>query len=369
MREALLGALEIRVGSFEVGGAFEKGDFGREFIEMDKQDSVEQNVRIPYDFYDFFGYLLPGVVFSSALALYLIVHRHEKIVELVNLIPQSIRDKNSWIIITFMLALGWTYVIGHIIATASSMIFDRFMMRKTLGYPYEFLLDLREKDRSPENNKLLIIATNLLLIGLALEIIVFQATTIQDIANIPMIALFALWLLPISNRVTVMKIKALDKASKFLSRFLMKPVRYILITLFELWKPFHFEVAKGIQDKVKQITGLEPSSIGTENYWLTVLWLSHMRSPNYPLIRKFLALYGFARNMAMAFFLDVVSIIMLKLVLGIKESWLFDKLLIFFLLICAYVMLLRFLYLYVSYYSKYIFRDFYILHTLWQPPP
>lgn len=91
------------------------------------------NYKIPFNIFDFFGYLITGFLFEVFLFLSVGVR--------INGIPPvDIYLKGGLIIIS-------AYILGHIIALFASLIIEGFITKKLFGYPSENLFD------DPKTNK------------------------------------------------------------------------------------------------------------------------------------------------------------------------------------------------------------------------
>ena len=114
--------------------------------------------KFPLSFviYDLFGYLLPGLAFGALTLLSCDILRTIQLVE--KYIKRESLDLNSLYTISnfinflhrspiFISILGliFAYIIGHVIASFSSLILERWVVEPLLGYPTCNLFNLKKK--------------------------------------------------------------------------------------------------------------------------------------------------------------------------------------------------------------------------------
>jgi hypothetical protein len=80
--------------------------------------------KIPFTSYDFWAYLVAGLMFLFALD---------------HVTGSDIVSKSSWTIAQASLALGGAYIAGHLIASASSVILESLLVGRLLGSPRNVL--------------------------------------------------------------------------------------------------------------------------------------------------------------------------------------------------------------------------------------
>ncbi len=81
--------------------------------------------KIPFSSYDFWAYLSAGF-----LLLFVLDHVAET----------HVFDKQSWSIVAATVAFSAAYATGHIVASVSSLVFERLMVGKVFGNPTDVLL-------------------------------------------------------------------------------------------------------------------------------------------------------------------------------------------------------------------------------------
>ena len=119
---------------------------------MTSGDSSTYQARLPFDLYDFFGYLFPGAVLVAVVGLVAWNSSAMTDVAADSLRLQRFWDSVvgrggpglAWWVDAMLLfaAITTVYGVGHAVATASSICFDRIFMKRVRGYPYARLLDL-----------------------------------------------------------------------------------------------------------------------------------------------------------------------------------------------------------------------------------
>jgi hypothetical protein len=111
-------------------------------------------IKIPFTLYDLFGYLLPGLLF---FALFPITYDLSKIIDIASeyiktgnyceksFLLLQIRDTLSispWLLLFYCILIA--YLVGHIIATLSSLILERIFVEKFLKYPAANMFGIRK---------------------------------------------------------------------------------------------------------------------------------------------------------------------------------------------------------------------------------
>lgn len=109
------------------------------------------NLTLPFTLYDFFGYLLPGIVFWMTIILSLDATRISysflnsdtplNLLEKLIIFSQfeGILKTYPWFISATSLLVA--YISGHLIASISSLIGERFFVEFILGYPAHILFN------------------------------------------------------------------------------------------------------------------------------------------------------------------------------------------------------------------------------------
>jgi hypothetical protein len=328
---------------------------------------------VPFDLYDFFGYLFPGAIFSvSILLFYDILH------------PAFYSSWFSYPLnqfdIPFIVGLGLAvagivmlYALGHVIATVSHIIIDRVLVDGIEGYPINFLLDIPQPSRpySQATFKYLFASFNILLLAPVLPINYSQM-------RILVIALLGLIGALILQRIIIMIIRsqpnghAFTRAvgTKWYFRILLLPSSALIdptISFFRkllgMDRSFSPSFLKLYYELfAKRFGGLQAREEGSDNYWLSAFAAISNDEIHDRTLHMWLHLYGFARNASAALYLSSFLIIchllfnegaytgLVPMQLGIQ--W-----------VLAAAFGIRYWILYSHYYTKGVIRAFVELQT------
>ena len=124
------------------------------------------NLNIPFDFYDFFGYIFPGIAFIIYLTIFCSYGFPS--ISLSGLFEMFTIKQQPVIsgIVVAIIGIVSIYVVGHTIATISSISADRVLVNGIAGYPVINLLELNKEQReySEATYKYLFTLANLLLL-------------------------------------------------------------------------------------------------------------------------------------------------------------------------------------------------------------
>lgn len=98
------------------------------------------DLKIPFSFFDFFGYLFPGFIFATAIIWLLIPNDPvTKIIDFFN----SIKDfKYIFSFVIFIVIYGF----GHVVSSFASYLFEGILIAKWLGYPSDNLFKNKSKN-------------------------------------------------------------------------------------------------------------------------------------------------------------------------------------------------------------------------------
>jgi hypothetical protein len=324
---------------------------------------------VPFDLYDFFGYLFPGILFATNSAILL----HEMNPTLFSsLYPIITVTKDSEL--TFIGGVGiilasivFLYTLGHFIATLSHIIIDRVLVDGIEGYPINFLLNIHRETReySESTFKYLFTLYNVMLL---IPVIFGDAIKIKT---------YLIWALAgvvflIIQRTIIMIVrqtKGKDFAFKVgnikLFRLYLLPAKYIIDPiigfqrrLLGMDRKFPDSFIALYKDLFhKRFNPLIADDVASENYWLSSFHSTSEHEFHQRVLHTWLHLYGFARNASAAFYISGTMIIVyvffgycpitdiVRIHLGI--TWLL-----------AAVLGLRYWILYSHYYSKGVIRVF-----------
>jgi hypothetical protein len=275
---------------------------------------------VPFDLYDFFGYLFPGVLFVASVLFFY-----------NNLSPGFYNHWFSYssnqyeipFVIGIALVVGAIvilYSLGHIIATLSHIIIDRVLIDGIEGYPINFLLKIPHTTReySEASFKYLFACFNILLLLPALP---FQYSTIFVL----IIVILFLILLLIGQRIIVMLVHnrangheiARRIGAKKSTRLLLVPSIYLFDPAIEFLRKL-LGMDRRFSDRFielyrelfsKRFNGLVSIEEGSDNYWLPAFDATSIDEIHDRTLHTWLHLYGFARNAAASLYLSSSLII------------------------------------------------------------
>jgi len=334
---------------------------------------------LPFTIYDFFGYLIPGLISLLIPLIYdiilLFIHPntlrnefHTPIYKLISIsIPSNI---NNWVFSIFLIfvILIVCYISGHLIATVSGLMVDKYLIKTGIEYPFINLLGFpyEEKDQLLKRyRKALFLYLHgmifLLLIVLFSEKNFWVLFFFIIIIIIIFFGLFVKEIYLYLNKNNSTKNKLLRFSKKCLEIYYVPYNRLVSSTSkqYGLHYKFNRQFIQLYKENFENIFNLDPVKAGTNNYWLCYCYLIDKKPYIERLIRNWLNLYSFARNLSFAFYLGLIyCIISLFLNIKVIEQ---KYLLLFFsmiLLIIGVILLVRYYYIYYTYYSKFIFRAF-----------
>ena len=99
-----------------------------------------ENLKSPFSFFDLFVYLVPGLIFSFTVVwFFLLENGASKIVDFFS-------NTKDFKYIFFFLTLIVAYSLGHVVSSLGSLIFEKLLVKKYLGYPTKNLFS-NEKNR------------------------------------------------------------------------------------------------------------------------------------------------------------------------------------------------------------------------------
>lgn len=104
---------------------------------------MSSEFKLPFDTYDFFGYLLPGTLLSLGLS-FIFWDRLETIV--LKFIPgfgPKVEIDATIAILFVLVAIMTFYFLGHLVGCLAHIIYDRMIVRNILVYPFYSILDLK----------------------------------------------------------------------------------------------------------------------------------------------------------------------------------------------------------------------------------
>lgn len=327
------------------------------------------NSSSPFDLYDVFGYIIPGLVFL--LLNYLVIDvfieefplKSEFLYRLHDIgYRELIEIKESvpwWLELTLLIStICMIYISGHIIASISSLIIDKYLVKKIAGYPSQRLFNLTHRNNFGKGfYKLLFFIINLYLIRL-----MFFAN--PDKLELQILFLFSISLIGFKIFLTNFKTKngnfhRLREQSGSIMGAPFNALVHFIVRSLGLNEAFSSEFIEEYKKKFERVFKLSFETAGTNVYWLSYCYVLEKNEHMRDVIRHFIRLYGFTRNLGTALFLVFILTLIIKLNGTIHHYRL--NMIAIISIASLVILTIRYYYLYYNYYSKFIFRAFYYL--------
>lgn len=379
--------------------------------------------RLPFPSYDMFNYLLPGVAFllTTLCFEYSIYHQSATFLAAPYRLHYPLIDTLSTVsiisapwafqVLLLIAIVLFCYIIGHIIATVSSLSIERVLVYKGYGWPYETLLGVQAYDNpaSPIHTLSRFYYRALFFWGIVILYFYYYGITISHMnpdfvfvevglinilarfghrlnvlasRNVDVLILYYLFFILLKGAVTsrivmpwlwhgegqtssVRKARTIvmflvtkifcglpEMLSRILSRYINTRNQYNDCFL----KHYRAEFALTFD--------MDPDKSKTNNFWFSLLYVKDHSPLLAESIDNWRRLSGFARNLATAFFLSFAYGLFFFTWQGKKiHEWnqysvkIPAVIPLIYLAVFA-LLLLRFYYIYVHYFTKYIFRCF-----------
>lgn len=349
-------------------------------------ESVKSNFSLPFNSYDFFGYILPGTLFSLGLAFifYDYVDYNACLASL----------KNVGTVFAILISLGILailYFVGQFIGCISHILYDRLMVRNIIGYPFQYILGLKPRPDDSVRITYLILVVCFFVTLLSPELYEllnrFQCFKQHSnwiicviLSSVFFILFFSAFFLRIWLVISRMRrmnnldeyIRDADENSieedSFMQNICAKLARVAWYIFFPLRKLTSTDtkinpvLRKQFLDKMRKKYGvnLETShSYTSDAYWMTYISILKSDVRHDVKIGNWLNLYGCLRNYSCAF-LVLASIAAFKQWCYMAEGTPFvpySKFVVIALFL-SLVLFVRYWIIYFSYYTKYIIRAF-----------
>lgn len=264
-------------------------------------------------------------------------------------------------------AILFIYVVGHFVGALGSIGFDRILMESIYGYPVVALLGFKRIRRSysEATHRYIFLLFNafLLLSFLVRKDAMFRSIGFLIIGLI--VSLIALRILikwvKVSGGGAVVKKIADNSSVRFLFLKLSEVIEWIEDNTFKalvgMDKSFPEEFQKRYSDSFRRVFKMNPESLSSENYWLSYLYATSQNPGLIGLLKTWLHLYGFARNVSTATFICLFAFGLLRLkynsVINDENQILFAG-----MFLTAWVFMARYWMLYQSYHTKNVLRAF-----------
>lgn len=345
---------------------------------------------MPFNIYDFFGYIFPGA-YTGLMILLVSSKSNSRLGFLIDKANNIVYRSDSLLssILSATLLIIVAYALGHIVATISHIAIDRLLVNSVLGYPMDRLLQ-NEMESSAQRAKrstgsYIFLSLLLMLIGpvwfyhfgISSSLNEMSFDQFQGVCH-PRYYVLLGWLL-----LLLLVIRgghaflSSPQWSKFSSSMFANtcwncviniysaPARWLFLPLLHMVESFIGtdrrvapDLAKGFQAKFKERFDLDATKIRTESYWLAFFHLNRRDGSAIPLLANWLHIYSFARNMAAACFALLLYILyrLHTMKTGDREVLLVTYVLNFYLML---FFLLRYWMIYYTYFTKSIVRLFF----------
>jgi len=329
---------------------------------------------MPFNIYDFFGYIFPGISIAVLLLAFFIpesitTSRYFKFILSVH------KNANVIAVISeIVICIVAVYCLGQIIAAFSHVFIDRIIIGTIFGYPYLSFLKLKVKKRDFASpiHKLIFLVSNLLIAG---AIFAYWHKNYWPLINIALVVLLFLIALRFISKIIRTLFRKIDDIIVSEHRYFRKPYLCSLGFIDKTIDAFFVEPLKKLlnidhlfdTDYAIKLKSMIDTKFGPEikntsdNFWLPCLYVIQ-REPFARKIDNWLQLYSLNRNLSLAFFIaSIVFVTFLSfhpnlfserrvwlLIISVFGSWAFG---------------IRYLMLYYTYYSKNVFRSFHVMET------
>ena len=324
---------------------------------------------IPFNTYDFFGYLLPGTLFSLGV----LVVFNDKIKSWVDGYNSLGISIPFTVVLTMLMAAG-LYFIGQIIGCIGHIIYDRMVVRNILGYPFYRILGLNQ---NVELSSMLISYVLIMcgFIGILIPVFVRLVHFFFNVNEVVFFSYFAVILIFLIIFILLFAFSAkIVQDGSSIKKCDLKGVRKFFERITEMFLKVtatNVGVNEAVQNKfmmkLKKRTGLRKNHFckeyGSDIYWVTYIDLMKAKDPCHQgKISNWLDMYGCLRNYSCAFLLlaTIESIrIYASLFCECSEGFVFEDyaVLVGFLFL-SFLLFVRYWIMYYSYYSKYIIRAY-----------
>jgi hypothetical protein len=323
---------------------------------------------VPFDLYDFFGYLFPGILFATSVGIFVSQFQPS----MSDLYKAFITDYNNapFLVGFVMIVAGvvFLYVLGHFVATISHIIIDRVLLDGIEGYPINFLLQIPRETRpySECTFKYLFATYNVLLV---MPVFISDYSTLHTVLLVLLGSIAFL----ILQRIVIMFVRTSEEGKAvarrvgnwtvfrtFLipSQLIVDPLIGFLRRLLGMDRRFPDSFIRLYKTLFHtRFHPLEADTAGSENYWLPAFHALAKDPSHERTLQTWLHLYGFSRNASAAFYLSS-SLIIGHLLFNPESHTTFTRVQLGVTWLLAANLGLRYWILYSHYYSKGVIRAF-----------
>lgn len=322
---------------------------------------MSSEFKLPFDTYDFFGYLLPGTLLSLGLSFIFWDRLGDIVLKFIPGFGPKVEVDATVAILFVLVAIMTFYFLGHLVGCLAHIIYDRMIVRNILVYPFYSILDLKTP-----LNRVLPAAARIrwfLLIVAGVSAIV-----------LPALLLFGLkWWCLIICIVIIVALKCISCICSGNGKITEK-CKKICKKMHDKFREFtvtdvgvNSKLCEKFFDRLENTTGLTKGAITDYNsdiYWLAYMGLVQEKDgPHHESkIGNWLCLYGCLRNYSCAFLvMSAVASFRLWMVVFCEcenAEILQHAIIIAATLLLSFLLFMRYWIFYYAYYSKYIIRAY-----------
>jgi hypothetical protein len=304
----------------------------------------ENKMKIPFGEMDFLAYVLPGGIMLLSIFVFEFWMFSRLGVEAVH-VPVFIAFRETaqfsvfatnWIYsaLYILCVLCVAYVSGQLLAVLSAFFFERVLIGKGLGYPFEHLLNVVRPGREHKEHSIAFYCGFFFWFNLYLllryvqtfwpsnwyrwALFVSEAVISLAIAS-KLLRDFAVYKLPKKLNGT-----SLEKwqpridwfrtvVDTFLKHYFALPFRglvNLLSSYVRLRDPLEARILEQYTDAFAGIFDMSPGEAGSNNYWMSRFFTGHANSRIDIEINRWRWTYKFARNISMAFYISFLYCLM-----------------------------------------------------------
>lgn len=347
-------------------------------------DSMKTTFSLPFNSYDFFGYLLPGTLFSFGAA-YVFWDK----LPLKDWLTQK-QEINAFIVVLVLLGLlAGLYFIGQIIGSISHLLYDRLLVRNIIGYPFQYILDLKPRPEDSMRIVYLLLAFGGLQFILAptiYELLCKHFTQPESwrgiviwlsICGFLFLVSFVLRTILVCSRLSRLddqgnEVKpaaegSIEKDPRLASlcHGIVQKFRYLFVLLRKISSTdtkVNETIRNKFIDRVKkdyEIDLEKEDKYNSDAYWIAYIGLLNTDQKHDVKITNWLNLYGCLRNYSCAFLiLSIVVVTSQWAEMLANKTVISDTITLGVFLILSFVLFIRYWIIFFGYYSKYIIRAF-----------
>lgn len=239
---------------------------------------------VPFDLYDFFGYLFPGAFLLFTTCLFF---QFSGLFNFIDVINDNIKvyEKAPFIVGLIMVVMGiiLVYTLGHFVAMFGQIIFDRIFLDEIIQHPIFTLLNIQkgEREYSIAIFQSLFILYNFLLLINILNININASVFGSEYQLLDLVILvIMITLIVIKVGVMVYRFKPENReklVKRGLPKWIEKPTLFFKRKIFNMFnssfkkllgldRPFPDEFIQKHKINFKNYFGLNSDEMGYENY-------------------------------------------------------------------------------------------------------